>query len=548
MRFLRVITIYPVLVTIPVSAQSPEPVLRATTRLVQINVIVTKHGNEPVQGLKKEDFQVFDNGKRQEIRQFSEETRAILPPSNQPLPPGTVTNELEQRPGTPAAVTAILLDGVNTSFSDQSYARQQVIQFLKQIQPEDRIAIYTLDNRGLRVLHDYTRDSSDLVAKLAKYQGNIPTDVAGQATVSDFLGGWMSSSTGSAEKAFFLNQRITSTFRAIEFIANNLATLPGRKNLIWVSAAFPLQIGFLNPPGPIGGGGSLPMASSAGRPATAPGVNARSFPSGLREQRTWFGEADRTIRALNNANLAIYPVDARGLVASASAVQVSSRLVGSQSTMIDLANRTGGRAFVNSNDIAGAIRTAVEDSAVTYTLGFYPQDDKFDNSFHTLKVKLPEFSHVDLRYRRGYVDVIAPPQDDKLRRAELADSVWSPMDANGIGLRATLRRTSAGIDVSLRVDPKSILLEPQGDRWAGKLDLLFVEKEQHGRQVFGVDDTLSMEFSQPNYDRVQREGLMYHRVIPWEGQASELRVIVRDAATGAVGSVTAPFNAILTQP
>ena len=78
------------------NAQMPDVVIRTTTRLVQINVIATKHG-APVPGLKKEDFQVFDNGKRQEIRQFSEETRAILPSAAAPLPQGTFTNQLEQR-------------------------------------------------------------------------------------------------------------------------------------------------------------------------------------------------------------------------------------------------------------------------------------------------------------------------------------------------------------------------------------------------------------------------------------------------------------------
>src|SRR5580700_3422771 len=233
------------------NAQMPDVVLRTTTRLVQVNVIVTKHGTA-VPGLKKEDFQVFDNGKRQEIRQFSEETRAILPSAAAPLPQGTFTNQLEERSGTPAAVTAILLDGVNTRFSDQTYARKQVVQFLKQIQPEDRIAIYTLDSRGLKVLHDYTTDSSDLVAKLAKYQGDIAPDVTGTSELIDPLGGWLGSGGNSYERAFFLNNRILLTLNAIEFIADNLAPLPGRKNLIWVSSAFPLQVGFF---GSSGGGG-----------------------------------------------------------------------------------------------------------------------------------------------------------------------------------------------------------------------------------------------------------------------------------------------------
>ena len=523
------------------SAQMPEPLLRTTTRLVQINVIVTKHGGASVPGLKKEDFQVFDNGKRQEIRQFSEETRAILATAA-PLPQGTFTNQIEQRSGTPAAVTAILLDGVNTRFSDQANARQQVIRFLKQIQPEDRIAIYTLDSRGLRVLHDYTMDSSDLVAKLAKYPGDIAADVTGQSEVSDLLGGWLTGLGSSAERAFFLNERIQLTLNAIEFIANNLGTLPGRKNLIWVSAAFPLQIGFLNTSGSGGGRGGMSTGARGGA-GGAGGAGGRSLPSGNQEQRDWTAETDRAVRALNNANLAIYPVDARGLVASASS-RIASRVYRNQATMEELAGRTGGRAFINTNDIAGAIHTAVEDSSVTYTLGFYPQNDKFDNSFHTLKVKLMEFPHLDLRYRHGYLDQTAPAQDEKLRRAALADSVVSPLDANGIGLRATVRLTGAGFDLNLRVDPKSIQLDPQGDRWAGKLDLLFVEMDAHGKQVYGVDDTLSMEFRQPNYERVQQEGLLYHRLIPRDLKASELRVIVRDAATGALGSITAPFNDI----
>jgi hypothetical protein len=289
-------------------------------------------------------------------------------------------------------------------------------------------------------------------------------------------------------------------------------------------------------------------AASRGGGKGGTGGSARSSaPPPPTDQWTWTDDADRAIRALNDANLAIYPVDARGLVASASA-RTSNRVYQNQATMEELASRTGGRAFINTNDIASAVRTAVEDSSVTYTLGFYPQDDKFNNSFHNLKVKLPDFPHVELRYRKGYVDQKTPPQDEGLRRAALHDAVLSPMDANGIGLRASVHGTSAGIDVTLRVDPKSILLDPQGDRWAGKLDLLFVEKDAHGVQTYGIDDTLSMELKQQNYDHIQKEGLMYHRVLPLSGGTGEVRVVVRDASTGAVGSVTAPINAIPSKP
>ncbi|MGO4885661.1 MAG: VWA domain-containing protein [Bryobacteraceae bacterium] len=512
--------------------QTPDLVLRSTTRLVEVNVIVTRNG-EPVSGLKKEDFQVFDNGKRQEIRQFSEDTRALLPTAAEPLPPGTFTNQLEQRAGPPAAVTAILLDGLNTEFADQAYARQQVVRFLSQIQPQDRIALYTLDYRGLTVLHDYTTDSSDLLAKLANYRADMGPDKL--SAFSDPLNGFLASQGNQLEAARRLDDQIRQTLTAIEFIANGLAGLPGRKNLVWVSAAFPLQIGFGDLPG---NGGVATARPGAHRPASAD---------------SWTAPTDRTVRALNNANVAIYPVDARGLelpgMGSATAPGLpqsgnSKRFYHNQETMGELAGRTGGRAFWNTEDMAGAIRTAIADSAVTYMLGFYPQNEKFNNSFHNLKVTVSGVPHVELRYRKGYVDQDAPPQDEQQRRAALRDAVLSPMDANGIGLRARVQPTGSHLEVTLRVDPKSVLLNPQGDHWDGKLDLLYVEKDPHGAQTYDLDVTLTLQLLQQNYDRLQKEGLIYRRVLPRADKTSEVKVIVRDAASGAVGSITAPFSSI----
>jgi VWFA-related protein len=528
------IALLAILAVATLNPQTPDLVLRTTTRLVEINVIVTKNG-APVPGLKKEDFQVFDNGKPQEIRQFSEETRAVLPAAAEPLPPGTFTNQLEQRSGTPAAVTAILLDALNTQFSDQTYARQQVMRFLGQIQPQDRVSIYTLDYRGLKVLHDYTTDSADLVARLAKYRA-ASTGPDALSGFSDPLNGFLASQGNPLETTRFLNDRILQTLHALEFIADNLAPLPGRKNLIWVSAAFPLQTGFTGD-----------SSAQAGVPAGRADLSHKPANS-----NTWTVDTDRTTRALNNANLAIYPVDARGMeapnmasISTPGLPKASSRFYHNQGAMGELAERTGGRAFWNTNDIAGAIRTAIEDSSVTYTLGFYPQNDKFDNSFHNLKVKLVDFPHLELRYRKGYLDQSTPPQDEGLRHAALANAVFSPMDANGIGLLAKVQENGKNIEVTLRVDPKSIPLDLQGDKWAGKLDLLFVEKDEHGAQTYDLDVTLALNLKKPSYDRLQQEGLIYRRVLPRTDKASEIRVIVRDASTGAVGSVTAPFNAIL---
>lgn len=121
---------------------SSDPVLRVTSRLVQVNVIVNdKHGN-PIHGLRQNDFSILDNGKPQRISLFSAETNA---PPNLPrieLPSGTFTNRPEELSSLPASVTVILFDALNTEGADQVLARKQVLRALRDIQPQEYVALY----------------------------------------------------------------------------------------------------------------------------------------------------------------------------------------------------------------------------------------------------------------------------------------------------------------------------------------------------------------------------------------------------------------------
>ena len=335
-----------------------------------------------------------------------------------------------------------------------------------------------------------------------------------------------------AEADFYTVNRVQGTLRAIEFIADHLARLPGRKNLIWVSGGFPLTIGF----------DDLSAINSPGR-----------------ERRTFNQELDRTVRAVNNANMAIYPVDARGLMsdptfsAATRAVDVRPNArpnlrppvgVENQETMRELASRTGGRAYYNTNDLKSAIREAVQDARVTYTLGFYPADEKFDSKFHEIKLSVRR-PGVSLRYRKGYFDLPERPQDDKTRKAELRDAVWSPLDASALGLIVEAVPTGgppSALNVALKIERSGISLEQQGERWVGRLDFLLVQKDDRGREYNGLNDTLELRLLQANYDKLGREGLVYRKLVARAPQARTLRVVVRDAASGSIGSVTIPLN------
>ena len=121
---------------------------------------------------------------------------------------------------------------------------------------------------------------------------------------------------------------------------------------------------------------------------------------------------------------------AREYVAAADALkrQMSMYL---QQSLTDFAETTGGRVFVNTNDVMGAIQKAFEDSQVSYTLGYYPNNRRA-GEFHTLQVKARGNRQLTLRHRNGYFDPSPPSTDPERHYRELEQLVWNPVDASVI--------------------------------------------------------------------------------------------------------------------
>jgi VWFA-related protein len=520
-------------------ADQPPVVLKAITRLVQVSVIAQDGKGQPVTDLKKEDFRIKVNGKEQPIKIFSMDSSGALPHGEDKLPANVFTNRLEVKPGQQNSVTIILLDLLNTKWTDQVYAKAQVIRYLRTLQPADHIGLYTLGN-SLRVLHDYTADSAELLSRLEALKGkalpdlttNEPTDAMhGDALMLDTLQRGLPGAS-AAERALYNTNRILGTLKAIEFIANHLAKTPGRKNLIWVSGGFPLTIGF--------------DLASMRNPAI--------------DQRQFTEEISETVRAVNDANMAIYPVDARGLMTNPQ--MDASRPgngrggrprppapvgVNNQATMDELASRTGGRAYYNSNDLEKAIHNAVEDSRVTYMLGFYPVEESFDAKFHKIEVQLVERKGVHLRYRKGFFDLPEFPQDEKTRKEQLADAAWSPLDATGLGIMAKIvpSTTKPGsLEIVLVIDSTQVALEHQADRWVGRLDVLFIQHDNNGNQYNGLDDTINLKLTADTYAKFVKDGFVYGKVVVRENRANTIRIVVRDSASGAIGSITVPLTKV----
>jgi hypothetical protein len=312
--------------------------------------------------------------------------------------------------------------------------------------------------------------------------------------------------------------------------------VPGRKNLIWLSGGFPLTIGFDEMP---------------------------SIGSTTRDQRTFTAEMDAAMRALNNAGVAVYPVDARGLMvmpgfSADTRAAPSPRSIGAGlrtmrapvETMQEIADRTGGRAAYNTNDLAGAVRRAIDDARVTYIVGYYPADDAQDGKFRDIKVKVNR-PHLDVRNRKGYFAMRPMDTSDKTRKTEMRAAVWSPLESTAIGLMARVDLAdapqSSTVHVSLQIDPTMLSVTKEGDRWKAELDVVYVQKTENGQSPGdGIADRVSLALTEATYADVMRNGLVRDRTFARQPRASTVRIVVRDAATGSTGSIIVPFSQIET--
>jgi VWFA-related protein len=531
-------------------------VLRAETRLVQLNVIAQDKKGQPIEGLKREDFTLLDNGKPQNIALFASEpdststknaTSDAVSPNAESTdaksgpPPNVFGNRLRHADERPGSVAVILLDALNTSFSDQAYARKQVLAFLRQLQPQDHVAIYLLTTQ-LVVINEFTQDSKSLLQAIDRVQqspsilkanGTRTTFTASDMGIPNFKGavhlaGLMNDMVSKNADIADVN-RVQITTQAIEAIANHVAAIPGRKSLIWVSGAFPSSI----------------LLDS--NDASAVDSKAQNFTPQL----------NRVTRALNQSNLAIYPVDARGILTNGefdtssahpfSAGQPAMNLgegQNEQNTMLNLAKETGGRAYFNTNDFKGAIQRTLADSRRTYDIGYYPDTGEWHGEYHTLELRLKK-TRGTLRYRKGYFAVPDPPSNAVETKDALQAATASPVDATGLAITAKIEKifpAERKLDLRVGVDIRDLRLNVVDGHHKGNLDTVFTQMDGEEKTVAVRPLTYKLDLSPEDYQAALDRGNELYVPLTLHASTRTLRVVVRDPTSGLIGSVTVPLE------
>ncbi len=212
------------------------------------------------------------------------------------------------------------------------------------------------------------------------------------------------------------------------------------------------------------------------------------------------------------------------------------------STMRTLAERTGGRAFYNSNDLAGAFRRAADDSRLTYLLGYYPSDDDWDGRFRKTRVEVKR-PGVKLHYRDGYFALPDEPRNREYREETLEAAMFSPVEASALGLtvRADLSEKNE-LTLFIGVDPRDITFRPKESEWECELDVWLVQLDRQEKHLDTIARTNKLRLGQLDYERIMRtRGLVLPEKMKPSKKALLVRVMVRDVDSGALGSVTIPM-------
>ena len=213
--------------------------------------------------------------------------------------------------------------------------------------------------------------------------------------------------------------------------------------------------------------------------------------------------------------------------------------------METLGEETGGEALVNSNDITRAIRKAVEDSAVTYTLGFYIDRASIDGKFHELKVQVKR-KGLSVRYPKAYLALEDTPATKDQNRNNLLTAVRSPIESSAIPVEISIDKVDKALPHSLSifgsVDIHNFRLMQDGGQRKGALDVVTVEQDQSGKVLKQSGIRLQLQFTDKQYADYLKSGFRFHQSLQPQENAATLRVLVEDAGTAEVGSVIIPLS------
>ncbi|MBL8174025.1 MAG: VWA domain-containing protein, partial [Bryobacterales bacterium] len=513
-----------------------EVVFRAESNLIVVNVAVRDGAGRPMEGLTKDDFQLFEDDKAQQISVFELQKLGtdampairvpVADPAAAPPPKEPVTEAAPpEKPQTrDKRLMVLFFDFSGMPVADQVRSQDAAIRFLEsQMTASDLVSLMTFSN-DLRLVHDFTADRAALVTAIRGFRTGEGADlVAGDAAAEEEEdeGNILFSADDSEFNLFNTDRKLS----ALEAAARQLANYPEKKALVY-------------------------------------------FSSGVSKTGTEnHSQLRATVNAAVKANVAIYALDARGLVPSAPAGDASKaspsgkdlfnglsmkkerdKFHDQQETLYSLAADTGGKALLDNNDLTVGIRQVQRDINTYYLLGYYSTNQTPDGRFRKIRVRVNPSLKAKLDYRPGY---FAPKvwtnftKEDKERQLEEAMQLGNPATDLPVALEVNYFRMDKGryfVPLAVKVPGSEIALARKGGSEQAELDFLAQVRDGKNRVQASVRDTIRVKLSAENAAHLAERQLQYDSGFSLAPGQYKLKFLARENATGKMGAFETDFT------
>jgi VWFA-related protein len=521
----------------------------ATTQLVIVNVSAKDKSGNPVEGLKATDFTVTEDGKPQQVKVFEyqrlEETAApelvakpVAPAATPAAPPAPVVAPAVQTTIAPARpgeikykdrrLLVLYFDFQGMPPDDQIRVQGNALKFIKtQMTPSDLVAIMTYAGE-LKLLTDFTDDRdavTKIVAKLVVGEGSEMGNTVSDDSTED------TSAAFTADDSEFNIFNTDRQLSSLEGAVKMLATLPEAKALIYFGS----------------------------------GVQRNGIDNDA--------QLRATINAALRSNVKFYPVDARGLVASAPMGNANmgntggggggrggaggfgggassarqGNLQSSQDTLYALANDTGGKLFVDSNDLSAGIVQAQKDISSYYILGYYTTNAALDGKYRRIKVAIANNQIAKLDYRSGYFASKEFKQfnsSDRERQLQEALTLGDPITDLSIALETDYFRMASDryyVPISVKLPGSDLELAKHGNAESTRLDFIGEIRDAKNAITGTVRDFITVTLKGETAAQLAKRTVAYDVGFVLQPGTYTVKFLTRENQTGKMGTFQAKF-------
>ncbi len=541
-----------------VSSRDTAPTFKVRVNLVLVRVVVRDSQGKVVPNLHKEDFQLTDNRKLQTISTFSVETpeSRVVPTTTAADPNASADPEAAKAVAAalPQRFVSVVFDDQHLTMQDALFVRTSAGRFFDSLAPSDRVGIYSTSGQFTQ---EFTDDHELLRKSLLKIIPHSPTaGIHDCPDISYYQADLIQNKNDPQALAVATEDAVQCAFNgderqitAARAMAQGMAgAVVGREDS---STEYALKH----------------MEDVMRRLGSMPGQRIMVFLSPGFITSTLHLEFSDLVDRATKANIVINTIDARGLytpdmgdIADPSttgsyrtsgyrATYAVAAQLAQEDVLAELADGTGGTFFHNRNDVDEGLREAGAAPAMTYLLGFSPQNMKLDGSLHTLKVSFVKKTNYKIQARHGYFaprHVVDPAEEAK---QEIQEALFSQDEIRDlpVDLHTQFFKTDnyqAKLAVLTHVDIKGVHFRKADGRTRDDLTVATAIFDENGNYVTGGEKIVQMKLLDPTYDRLVLSGLNLKTSFDVKPGTYLVRQVVRDSE----GSQLAARNGAVVIP